>query len=324
MATADRGDVLQVQRMLTASSGRGARSAVFAGVVALVLAGCSTNEDSRVAPPTEASTSGLDVSPTLDRESGAIVFPGDRFDVTNAEAVLLAAASGYVVKDCINDHGISFSPPVDAWDPLYDVSSYFGVWTVPVAERFGFVSPMTSADMRANDVMVDGEPVPESSEPPAAWRSNDLGSEEAQAVIAACSSADGAARFDQLALTAGPWQADLDSAFDAARQTQEWDDAVDEYRGCLSDKGIAPDPDDELAVVGQDLYAIDAEQISLALEVVGCKDDVMLVDRLAGLVSAFQAPVIDEYATDLVAYRASVDAVVAEARALLADHGVSL
>ena len=88
--------------MLTASSGRGARSAVFAGVVALVLAGCSTSEDSRVAPPTEASTSGLDVSPTLDRESGAIVFPGDRFDVTNAEAVLLAAASGYVVKDCIN------------------------------------------------------------------------------------------------------------------------------------------------------------------------------------------------------------------------------
>ena len=115
----------------------------------------------------------------------------------------------------------------------------------------------------------------------------------------------------------------MSTASDLAPQTQEWKDALGEYRQCLVDKGIEPDPDDKFGVVGQNSRAIDAEQISLALEVVACKDAVKLVDRLAAQIAAFQAPIIDKYATDLVAHRARLDAVVVEAREYLASQGVS-
>jgi hypothetical protein len=309
--------------VLKASYGSWARSATFLAVLAFALGGCGANSEPLAAPSRAANNSGLDVSATVDRQTGAIVFPGSRYSLTDSEANLILDAGDHAAEICFNDNGISYAVPPVSWDPLYDISNYFGVWTVPVAERFAFVSPMTTADMSANGVKVNGEPVPESVEPDEAWRANDLSSDEAAEVAAECDLLPDVKRFDLESLLPGAWQAELNAAFDLARQTQEWKNVFEEYHECLVGKGIEPDLEDGLAVIGQDNSEINAEQIVLALEVVDCKDQVKLVDRLAGQIAAFQAPVIDKYATDLVAYRAQLDKSLVEAREYLATLGAS-
>lgn len=51
---------------------------------------------------------------------------------------------------------------------------------------------------------------------------------------------------------------------------------------------------------------------------VECKSQIDFVERLADLMAQQQAPVLVEYADELLAERATADAVVAEARAVLA------
>ena len=309
--------------MLRVFHGRRAGRAAVIALLALGLTGCGVQEEALSAPTRSQTDSGLSVSPGLDRQSGAIIFPHERFGLSLEEENILSAALSYSLSACVAPKGIPFAPYSGGWDPIYDASNYFGVWTTTMAERFAFVKPMTQADMRANGVTINGVPVPDSTEPPPAWKSNDLSTDEAQAAIDECLALPESARFDSLQFARGPWAAELATTSELASQTQEWKDALGEYRQCLIDKGIEPDPDDKLAVVGQDSSTIDAEQISLALEVVACKDQVKLVERLAGQIAAFQAPIIDEYATDLVAYRAQLDEVVAEAREYLATQGVS-
>ena len=309
--------------MLRIFHGRGAGVAASIAFLALGLTGCGAQEEALTAPTRSQTGSGLDVSPGLDRQSGAIIFPHERFTLSLKEQDILNAALTYSMRECVTSQGISYSPVSGGWDPIYDASNYFGVWTTTMAERFAFVNPMTQADMRANGVTINGVPIPDSTAPPPAWASNNFNSDEALTAIDGCLTLPESARFDSLQFTPGPWAAEFGNVSDRAPQTQEWKDAVGEYRQCLLDKGIEPDPEGELGVVGQNSGTIDAEQISLALEVVACKDQVKLVERLAGQIAAFQAPIIDEYATDLVAYRAQLDAVVAEAREYLATQGVS-
>lgn len=309
--------------MLKLSSDSRARPAVFLAVLALGLGGCGANSEPPTAPSRAASNSGLDVSAAVDRETGSIIFPDARYSLTVPEANIILDAGDRTIAACINDNGISYAAPPATWDPLYDISNYFGVWTVPVAERFAFVVPMTTADMHANGVKVNGEPAPEATDREEAWRSNDLTSDEAAKVVAECILLPEVQRFDLESLRPGPWQVEFNAAFDLARQSHEWENVLEEYHLCLTEKGIEPDTEDGLAVIGQDDGEVNAEQITLALEVVDCKDKVKLVDRLAGEIAAFQAPTIDKYATDLVAYRVQLDNMLVEAREYLASQDVS-
>lgn len=302
------------------------RARVVTAGIAVVLALCACGSDGPSPTPATRAVghSGLDVTVGLDRQTGAITFPGDRFLTTAKERDLIDSAMTHVLSACVMEQGVAFAPFPPMWSPVHDASNYFGVWTAPVAETFAFVSPMTRADLRANGVTIDGEPIPESTEPPPAWRSNSLATDEAEAAIDACSARPEAARFDLAATTPhGPWAMELGAAHDSARLTQEWTDAVDDYHGCLIDNGLHPDPDDPLSVIGADPSTIDAEQITLALAVVDCKDQTHLVDRLAGQVAAFQAPVIDTYASDMTAHRGRLDTLVADARTYLATHGLT-
>lgn len=308
--------------MLKISSGSRARPAAYLAILALGIGGCAANSEPPTAPSRAANNSGLDVSAGVDRETGSVIFPDARYSLTVPEANIILDAGDRAAATCINDNGISYTVPPVAWDPLYDISNYFGVWTVPVAEQFAFVVPMTTADLRANNVRVNGAPVPESTEPEEAWRSNDLGSEEAAKVVAKCSLLPEVKRFDLESLRPGPWQVEFTAAIGLAHQSNEWKRVIEEYRQCLSEKGIEPDAEDGLTVIGQDDDEINAEQIALALEVVDCKDQVKLVDRLAREIATFQAPIVDKYATDLVAYRAQLDEMLVEARKYLASQDV--
>ena len=192
-----------------------------------------------------------------------------------------------------------------------------------MAERFAFVTPMTEAEMRANGVTINGEPIPESTSPARTLPSNNVEDPEVQAGIERCLAEPEMSRFD-FQLPPSPWAADADAAYDSAVQSQEWKDAVADYHECLRDKGMEPDlRDNQLSVVGEDSSVIDAEQISLALEVVACKDQVKLVERLAGQIAVFQAPIIDEYAVDLTALREYIDQFVADSQAYLAAEGAT-
>ncbi len=295
------------------------RAVARGGLVALLSIGLSGCSDDSVAensaPP---GISGLEVTAALDRETAAIVFPLDRYSPTSQESSEVSSALSLAMSKCMNAAGFSFSPAIFPTDPLYEASNFFGVWTSGMAERFAFVMPMTEADMRANGVTFNGEPLPESTAPAGAWRSNNVEDPEVQTGIEKCGIEPEVSRF-VYQLPPTPWAADADAAYDSARQSREWKDAVADYHECLRGKGMEPDlRDDQLGVAGQDSSVIDAEQISLALEVVACKDEVKLVERLAGQIAAFEAPIVDEYAVELTALREYVDQIVADARAYLA------
>lgn len=297
--------------------GRGA----LVALLALGLAGCS--DDSVAESSAPPGSSGLQVTATLDRETAAITVPLDRYSVTYEENADIFAAQSLAMSKCMTAAGFSFSPSTFPTDPLYAASNFFGVWTSGMAERFAFVMPMTEADMRANGVTFNGQPIPESTAPAKGLPSNNVEDPEVQAGIERCLAEPEMSRFD-FQLPPSPWAADAQAAYDAAVQSQEWKDTVADYHECLRGKGMEPDMrDDQLSVVGGDGSVIDAEQISLALEVVACKDQVKLVERLAGQIAAFQAPIVDEYAVELTTLREYIDQFVLDSRAYLAAESAA-
>lgn len=290
-------------------------------LLALGLAGCS--DDSVAESSAPPGSSGLEVTATLDRETAAITVPLDRYSVTYKEGADIFSAQSLAMSKCMTAAGFSFSPTTFPTDPLYDASNFFGVWTSGMAERFAFVMPMTEADMRANGVTFNSEPIPESTAPARTLPSNNVEDPEVQAGIERCLTEPEISRFD-FQFPPTPWAADADAAYDSAKQSQEWKDAVADYHECLRSRGMEPDlSDDQLSVTGGDSSVIDAEQISLALEVVACKDQVKLVKRLAGQIAAFQAPIVDEYAVELTALREYIDQFVSDSRAYLTAEGAA-
>lgn len=290
--------------------------AAFATIA--VISGCAaTKGDSQ---ETYVSSSGLDVSADVDSVDGSIVFPADRFVLSDKELDLLRSAQSYAIADCVQEKGLVYTPFEPSYDEVYDASNYFGVWTVAVAERFGSVKPMTVADMRANMIDVEGGlPEPTGESTPWGFESDD--EELVASAYAECASRPEA---ENLApeTPKGPWNAPLAAAYETARESERSRAALDDYHQCLREQGLEPVNGSSAGVKGQDPRAISAAQIELALQVVECKSESRFVERMAAEIAVAQAPIIDEYASELVAQREALEDSIRAAQELLASEGI--
>lgn len=298
-------------------------SAVAVVVAVVLVGGCSGRPD----PARDTGDgAGLDVTAQTDPETGSVVFPIDRFRPSAEEEALLVTASTLLLAECAQRAGVDWrASPVVRYSTLYDASHYFGVWTEDLAARFAFVSPMTNADLIANGYAEEGELAVHdgSSDQPdtAAWPEvgahNGALSEADMEVVRACGDAE-ANQFTAVVQAAVPGQRKVTAAMTELDTLPEVQEVYRDLDACFDDVGLRPDPDAPGFPQGWALE-ISEEQIELALRTVACKSEVDFVRRLADQVAALQAPVVAEYADELVAARQRTDELVAKARAMVAE-----
>ncbi|WP_157270197.1 hypothetical protein [Paraoerskovia marina] len=283
-------------------------------VVSAACGGCSAAaEDPKLAPVEDVRG-----SYTLDRETGSITFPVDRFGVTAQEEAVLGSAGSVVLETCARARGVEFLAWESRYVPEYEASTLYGVWTSSLVERFGFVAPMSDADLRANGVMTES-PL-DVADTGATGQARDWGlidpSPDAENVLAECRDSAEFQAVDSAQFYRGEaWTVPIADASHAVERSAPYEDLADDLHRCLRDEGLEPDG---LSVEGADPSQISAEQIELALRVVHCKDEVDFVHRAVVEVSRAQLPVVERYEDELTAHRAAIDEALDRAQEVLA------
>ncbi|WP_448062438.1 hypothetical protein [Cellulomonas hominis] len=282
-----------------------------------ILAGCTdvdTSDAGQTSQP--VAPSGLVLGPVLDETTGAVILPYDRFVASHEEIDQLAAAGTVLLSICARAAGVGFlAPDVSFYDTTYDSEEYFGPWTVGQAERFGFVMPMTDADLIANGIVPDT--IGYFDRPP---HPNTALTEQDWEVVDACEEPEGADQFDEPQMRVGPWEEQIRAIDETLARQPDVVTALDELAACYAEVGLEPDPEQPWRVEGADGGVISEEQVRLALQVVDCKTRVDFTARVARVHADLQAPIIVEYADELVAKRERIDAAVAAARVLIAEN----
>lgn len=263
-----------------------------------------------------ASVRGIDMSPELNPATGAVVLPADRFVETMTEMDILATASAVVVSACAAERGVTFTPPGLSSDPIYASEHYFGPWTRDQAQRFGFVTPMSDADLVANQI-VHGEAAERDGANGGPAPNGGL-TEEQWLVVDSCQDDPRLEQFGEALTHAGPWHEEFRAVQGQLLEEKAAQDALAELRSCYEDAGLTI-ADDAVPWVprGANGREITEEQIRLALAVVQCKEEVGFTARMAAAEAELQAPIVADYADELVASRAQLDEALAAARALL-------
>ncbi len=294
-------------------SGFGVRRGVPALVVLVALAGCSANDEPTVTLPT--AVRGISLTAELNEQTGAVVLPADRFTETFLEMDLLATAGSTELSRCAAEKGVTFTPPQPLTDPVYVSEQYQGPWTREQAERFGFVKPMTQADMAANGITgAESDADADDKTSP-----NGALTDEDWTVIDACNEDAGPSQFDAALKHVGPWYAELGAVEDKVFDDPEAKNALRDLDACYEDAGLSVSKHNSPGwPSGADASVIDQQQIQLALTAVDCKEQTDFTARVAAVEARLQAPIIVKYADELVQKRAEIDEALAAARALLA------
>ncbi len=286
--------------------------AVAVAVAVAVVGGCGLG-DSAPSEVVPTQVRGISLEAELNEETGAVVLPADRFTETFLEMDLLATASSVAVGQCAAERGVTLTPPKPLTDPVYVAEQYYGPWTRDQAERFGFVEPMTQADLAANGIVAG---TPDADGPPP---NGDLTDEDWK-VVDACAAAPQSTRFDDALRHVGPWYAELEAVRDQVFDDSEAKDALADLEACYEQAGIGVSRDDSPGWPrGANGSVIDQQQIQLALASVECKQKTDFTARVAAVEARLQAPIIVKYADELVQKRAEIDQALTAARALLAD-----
>lgn len=233
-------------------------------------------------------------------------------------------------SSCAAKQGVDYLPWNDVFPVEYTYSNYFGVWTEEIAAKFAFVSPSPPSDLAGNGFLIDGKPAAyDLSDDPVVQRrdmvmdSRGSLTDPEWEVISDCLDEPNAAQFDLIAAIGdGPWLREFGDVEIGFMQSPEAQEVETDYEDCLAGRGLEPHPGPETPglVKGTDWNSINAEQIELALEVVACKDEVDYVQRLADALAAKQAPIIEEYASELVAHGQKLDDLLAEADEVVAEY----
>lgn len=309
--------------MTDAGRSRVALCTAISAAATLGLMGCSahragsdpTGDSPGAVATVDAQSSGLDLTAELDEESGAVILPYDRLTTTWAEGDLITTGTSIAISRCAEAKGVTLvaSPPID--DPVYASEQYFGPWTVDQARRFGFVMPMSDADLVANGVVTaspDATPfvAPNGDLTDADW-----------AVVDACASSPEVKALTDSIDDGGPWIEAIAATHDQLLEDEQARAIIKDLQGCFQSSGLTWDDSNEPWIpLGADGSQISEDQITLALQLVDCKEQVDFTSRMAAREAELQAPVIEKYADELVAQRQASDDVVAAARVLVAGY----
>lgn len=260
------------------------------------------------------------MSAELDPVTGSVVLPFDRFTGGYEEMDLLSTADTAMNTVCAREQGVEAIALKPTYDPVYDSESFFGPWTVDQAERFGFVTPMTDADLRANGYVPQDYGEPPSEDRARALEIMARATDDDFAVFATCRERPESKQFDLYLPAQGPWNARLDAVSGGIDDDPAVRAVFDELGQCLQDNGLEPDPELPWQPVGADQRVINEEQVAMALTVVECKTSIDATRRIADRWAALQAPILDEYASELLDEQAVIDEALATAREYIGAH----
>jgi hypothetical protein len=311
--------------------GRGLAPVCVVGTVVVGLTGCTGSSDAHApsgspsvgsAAQTAAGASGIDLSAEVDEKLARVVLPSDRFSFDDADAALLSEAGNVQTAVCARAQGIDFvAMPLLSDIEVYRQEQFFGPWTMAQAQKFGFIEPMTDADLRANRFVPQNYGKQSTARTDVAAHNAPV-VEKHRAELEACAKKSAKLTDPIRSAPRAPWHDELNAAVDpvATGTDPEVKAVLDELNDCLKKNGLKPDPERPGFVEGVDVNHITEEQIELAVQVVQCKQDVDFTQRVATIWAAREAPVLEKYAKELVAQAAANKKVVDDAQALISAH----
>lgn len=277
--------------------------ALGVGAVALGLSACT-------AATAEAPPGAPLLTASVDEDAGTIALPADQFFLTEAELDEVVSASGVAMINCLEAAGIESVEGRGRVIPDNDMSRVYGLWRMADAEQYGYITPESDEKLEA------------------LARNSRGGGEMSEAELAArheCATTPELIRF-QNPYPKADWVSELSAASSAAESSVEWQAVISEWEECLADAGVEVEPG-ALTPTGLDYTAIDRREVTesdvrIAVADVTCKHDVDLIQRLADLEAAAQSPVIAQHRDEMLAARAELDAILADARRVLTEAGL--
>jgi hypothetical protein len=140
-----------------------------------------------------------------------------------------------------------------------------------------------------------------------------------------CAQTPEVSRFDQT-YPVGLWLSELSVVSQEVRGSPEWTAVHSDWAECLERSGFDVDERHQ-APAGVDWEAVQRGEVTendvrLAVADVTCKNEVSFIKRLTDLEAAAQSPVIARHRDEMLAERARLDALLVEARAVLAAAGL--
>lgn len=281
-------------------------------MISVALGACSSSGPSTGPVPPELIER---FQAELDRSTGAVILPYDRFVPTWLEADLINVGGSAALALCAKDGGVTFVPPAPLDDPVYSSEHYLGPWTTDQAERFGFLRPASERDLIANGV-IEGDlpeaPVPNEGLSDADWL-----------VVDECAETSAVTEFNEALNVDGPWLDEIQAVADSLLDHPRAKELVSRLGECYREHGLTPLRDYPVLPEGVGERGISEHSIALALTVVGCKDQVEFTEGMAALEAELQAPILAKYERELAAQRERIDAALDEARQLTARLSAS-
>ena len=283
-----------------------------AALVTVCLAGCGAGSagaatSAALAPDPSATASavarGVVLTAELDTDSGAVVLPFDRFATTWNEQAVIAAAANTLVAVCAADHGVDVTVQAPQVDAVYGSELYYGPWTVEQAEQFGFAPPSPAQEQTADDSPT-----------------TDVGGVDDQAVLARCGDLVEVNELTSALLDDGPWLEPLAVVTQGLVERPGARSALSDLADCLEEEGLQVDADSPWLPEGADPGTTSDEQVTLALQLVGCKTTTGFTERMSSIEASEQVPIVVTYVDELETRRAAVDEALESARAILVEH----
>lgn len=265
--------------------------------------------------PAVVDVDGIDLKAELDVDLGAVVLPYDRLTLSPLETDLLSVAGTVEVAACAQTKGVRFIAPRPIDDPVYESEHYFGPWTVEQAERFGFVRPMSQADLVANGVQGASD---SDSEAGSALPDNSALTDADWDVVDECGQSAAVESYRDALSQVGPWTEEISTISTTMENDSTMIALFSELDECYRDAGLTPEEGEPWLVTGADDHVIDEQQVTLALGVVRCKESVDFTRRAAAVEAAYEASVIAQYSDELLAQRAQLEETLSDARELIA------
>lgn len=244
---------------------------------------------------------------TLDPATESIQFPTTPYAFSLAEARTVNYATDLLIRECVRGEGLD----VDVIDrrELGDeggADASMGLWSMDRASKWGYSEPPPTPLMQE---LLDMNAGFDDGKIQGAW-------------TFCMTKIDGQDRFDVASVTG---ENDLTTrgrseSWDEARTQPEWDEALGEWQACIEKAGLKAAPD----AVGQVVDATQMsqeQQIRAAVADVTCKEDTDLIQRLADIRASYEQEFVTQNQAALDEQRKTLDAMIADARTVVSEHG---
>ncbi len=291
------------------------RRQLLIGMCVLTLAACLGGCMSRGDTPATVTTSSdrarnARYVAEVSEGTGKIIFPVDRYEMTQEEQLLEKSAQYLDLALCMHKQGMPayWSPEATV---MRDENTRYGRWVMKNAEEFAYTRiPNKVLDdafivddlfrKKFHDV-IDSKEYTDAQEHCLNNPAEDL------IMAESLTFPNEVSRIGQ-------------ESYDLMLSSEEAHQVFADWERCLNDEGLSRDPDDPYSILGVDYSRVDENTIRIAVQDVRCKQTTNFVQRLADIEASFQGPVVERYESELAAYSESIEKIVDNRKKFLADH----